>query len=507
MSKVAKVYLVGGGPGNPDLITKRGADLLSRADVVFFDALISPELLELAPRAEHVFSGKRGGGEATPQNEIIRRLVHAAGEGKTVVRLKGGDPFVFGRGGEEALALTAEGIEFEIVPGVTAGIAAPAAAGIPVTHRGLASAVTFVTGHEDPAKPNSDLDYDALARVGTLVFYMGVSRLAEIAGRLIATGLAADTPAATIMNGTLPGQRTVTAPLSRIAAAVAEAKIAAPAVTVVGHVAALHEQLAWLERRPLFGKRIVVTRTRRQASTLSVKLRELGADVIEIPTIRIEPPEDFQPLDAAIANLARFDWIAFTSTNAVAAFFDRIAKADLDARALSGLRIATIGPGTAAALTDHGVRADCVPEKFVAETLAEAMQEADLAGKRVLLPQVDIARDVLAALLRNAGADVLKVTAYRTLPANQPAPQLLDDLAAGRFDWITFTSSSTAINFVRLVPAGAHAKFATIGPITSATARELGIHVTVEAKKHSIEGLVNAIVEASKETGASNIYG
>ena len=496
MSKVGKVYLVGGGPGDPDLITKRGADLLGRADVVFFDALISRELLQLAPRAEHVFSGKRGGRDATPQDEIIRRLVDAAGEGKIVVRLKGGDPFVFGRGGEEALALAAEGIDFEIVPGVTAGIAAPAAAGIPVTHRGIASAVAFVTGHEDPAKPDSDLDYDALARVGTLVFYMGVSRLAEIADRLIAAGLAADTPAATIMNGTLPSQRTVTAPLAEIAAAVAEAGIAAPAVTVVGPVAALRDRLAWLERRPLFGKRIVVTRTRRQASALSVRLRNLGADVVEMPTIRIEPPKSWEPLDTAIANLARFDWIAFTSVNGVAAFFDRLAEADLDARALGGVKIATIGPGTTAALVDRGVRADCVPGKFVAEALAEAMA-TDLAGKRVLLPQADIAREALATLLRNAGAEVVEVTAYRTLPADPPPPELLDDLAAGRFDWVTFTSSSTAANFAKLVPDEAKVRFASIGPITSATARELGMTVAVEAKEHSIAGLVKAIVSAT----------
>ena len=500
MAGSGKVYLVGGGPGDPRLITVRGRQVLAGADVVFYDALVPAELLRSAPRAEPVFVGKRGGQGAAAQDDIIRRLIDAAKAGRTVVRLKGGDPFVFGRGGEEALALAAAGIDFEVVPGVTAGVAAPAAAGIPVTQRGVASAVAFVTGHEDPTKGQSDLDYDALARVGTLVFYMGLKRLGEIADRLIAAGMKPDTPAATIMNGTLPSQRTVTAPLAEIADAVAEAGLAAPAVTVVGPVAALRDRLAWLERRPLFGRRIVVTRTRRQASALSEKLTVLGADVTEMPTIRIEPPASWQPLDEAIGQLGGFDWIAFTSPNGVAAFFDRLAAADRDSRALGGVRIAAIGPGTAAALTEHGLRADVIPPRFRAEPLAEAMREADeMAEKRVLLPRADIAREALASLLREAGADVFEVVAYRTVPADAPPPDVLDDLAAGRFDWVTFTSSSTARNFARLVPGQVKARFASIGPITSATARDLGMDIAVEAREHSIDGLVRALVAASNE--------
>jgi uroporphyrinogen III methyltransferase/synthase len=504
MSGGGIVYLVGAGPGDPDLVTLAGARCLGTAEVVLYDALVQPAVLKLAPDAALEFVGKRGGEPSVPQERIVARMIQLARAGKRVVRLKGGDPFIFGRGGEEAAALAEAGVRFEVVPGVTAAVAAAATAGIPLTHRGLASAVAFVTGHEDPAKPQSDLDYDALARAGTLVFYMGVRRLGEIAGRLIAAGMDPDTPAATVMNAALPSQRTATAPLSQIAAAAEAAGIAAPAITIVGPVAALRRQLAWFEARPLFGKRVLVTRAREQSDTLSRQLTDLGAEAIEVPTIRIEPPPSWAALDEAVREVGSFAWIAFTSANGVSAFFDRLRAAGRDARALAGVKLAVVGPATQSALARHGLGTDCMPETFRTEDMAALMAALDdLSGKRVLLPRSNIAPPALADRLREAGAQVVQVVAYRTVPADPPAARLVDDLAAGRIDWGTFTSGSTARNFAAMFDSemlsaiAANTRFASIGPVTSAAMEALGLPVAAEAEAHNVAGLIRAIVDAT----------
>jgi uroporphyrinogen III methyltransferase/synthase len=433
-----------------------------------------------------------------------------------VVRLKGGDPFVFGRGGEEALFLREHGIPFEVVPGVTAGIAGPAYAGIPVTHRGLTSTLALVTGHEDPAKPESDIDWSRLAMgVGTIVFYMGVKNLPHIVSQLLKHGRPKDTPAAVIRCGTLPGQQTVTGTLADIVQK--SAAIKPPAITVVGEVARLREALSWFERRPLFGRRIVVTRSREQASELTAQLEDLGADVIELPTIKIVPPDDFGPLDGAIRDAARFHWIIFTSANGVRSFFDRCRELRLDVRSLKGPRLCAIGPGTTAALEARLLRVDLQPKRFVAEEIVEEFKriagEARLARRRrglatskpchplrILLPRTDIARSLLPDELRALGAEVTEVQAYLTRTADPPEPQLLARLSEEPVDYITFTSSSTVRNFVqclgkeRVAQIMSKARCASIGPITTQTARELGLAVAIEAKESTIRGLVEAIL-------------
>ncbi|HEX8752969.1 MAG TPA: uroporphyrinogen-III C-methyltransferase, partial [Solirubrobacterales bacterium] len=413
------VYLVGTGPGDPGLMTARSLELIAEADAVFYDRLIPPGALGGAREdAELVYVGKQPGAPSVPQEEIGERLIAAAREGRSVVRLKGGDPFVFGRGGEEGEALREAGVEFEVVPGITAGVAATAYAGIPVTHRDDASAVAFVTGHEDPAKEETALDWDALARFpGTLVFYMGVKRLPENAASLIAAGRDPEQPAAAIERGTWPGQRTVGATLETLAEAVEREEVRAPALIVVGPVAARREQLAWLERRPLHGRRVIVTRARAQASGLAKILRELGAEVVELPAIRVEPRIDSEAVREAVARIGEYSLVCLTSPNGVRLLFEALAAAGLDARALgggtekmqvgevasgagsAGTVIAAIGPGTARALTRHGIRADIVPERFVAESLVGALEEVDVAGKRVLIARAAEARAVLPEAL------------------------------------------------------------------------------------------------------------
>ena len=489
------VYLVGAGPGDPGLMTARSLALIASADAIFYDRLIPPGALDGAREdAELIYVGKQPGVPSVPQGEIGARLIEAARAGRSVVRLKGGDPFVFGRGGEEGEALRAAGVEFEVVPGVTAGVAATAYAGIPVTHRDAASAVAFVTGHEDPEKAESALDWDALARFpGTLVLYMGVKNLPLIAERLIAAGRPANEPAAVIARGTLPGQRTVSATLETIAAAVAREEIKAPALIVVGAVAARREDLAWLERRPLHGRRVVVTRARAQTSGLAATLRNLGAEVVELPAIRIEPRIDTAEVKEAAAAIGVYELICLTSPNGVRLLFEAIDAAGLDTRALAGATVAAIGPGTSRALVARGVLADVVPERFVAEALVEALVDTDVKGARVLVARAAEARDVLPDALRERGAEVDVVSLYETV-REQPDAEAIE--AAQSADYVTFTSSSTVTNLTEALgdrfPTGA--RIVSIGPVTSETAEAAGLEVDVEAERHDIDGLVQALL-------------
>jgi uroporphyrinogen III methyltransferase/synthase len=477
------VYLVGAGPGDPGLLTVRAVELIRTADVVLYDRLIPPEALAYAkPEAEVVYVGKQGEGPQTDQRDIHRLLLDHANAGRRVVRLKGGDPFVFGRGGEEALLLREAGIPFEVVPGVTAGVAAPGYAGIPVTHRDTASSVAFVTGHEDPVKPEPAIDWAALARFpGTLVFYMGVRTLPRIAERLVAEGRPADEPAAIVERGTLPGQRTVVAPLREIAARAAAEGIRAPAVTVVGEVARLREDLAWLEQRPLHGRTVAVTRARAQASALAARLRALGATVVEAPAIRIEP------LTAELPDLKGYDLVCVTSPNGAELLLDRLR----DARELAGVTVAAIGPGTARALRARGVEPDVVPERAVAEGLVEALSGVPV--ERALIARAAEGRDVLPDALRARGVHVDVVALYETV-----AEPLDDDTraAAARADFLLFTSASSVRFFAQA--AGPEAlrgpRLASIGPATSAELRAHGATPDVEADPHTPDGLVAALL-------------
>jgi uroporphyrinogen III methyltransferase/synthase len=479
------VYLVGAGPGDPGLLTVRAVELIATADAILYDRLIPPEALAGARAdSELIYVGKEGGGPSMDQAEIERLLIEHARAGRRVVRLKGGDPFVFGRGGEEALALRAAGIAFEVVPGITAGVAAPAYAGIPVTHRELASAVAFVTGHE--AEPG--LDWAALAAFpGTLVFYMGVRALPRLVERLVAAGRDPGEPAAVVERGTLPGQRTVPATLAQLPSRAEEARIRAPAVTIVGPVAGLRDQLAWLEARPLFGRTVAVTRARAQASALAARLRELGAAVVEAPAIRT------RSLDEPLPALEGYDLVCVTSPVGAAELWARLRAAGLDARALAGRRVAAIGPGTARALEEHGIAADVVPERAVAEGLVEAL--AGVPVSRALVVRAREGRDVLPDALRARGAEVDVVALYETVPEPLDSATAA---AAREADFLTFTSASTVRFFV--VAAGADAlvgpRLVSIGPATSEALREHGAEPDVEADPHTPDGLVDALVNA-----------
>jgi len=544
-ARAGVVYLVGAGPGDPGLMTARSLELIASADAVYHDRLIPPGALDGARRdAELVYVGKAPGRPSVPQEEIGERLVEAARAGKSVVRLKGGDPFVFGRGGEEGEALREAGVEFEVVPGVTAGVAAGAYAGIPVTHRDDASAVAFVTGHEDPGKAETALDWEALARFpGTLVFYMGVKRLRDNAEALIAAGRDADEPAAAVERGTMQGQRTVVATLGTLADAVARERVGAPALIVVGPVVGRREALAWLERRPLHGRRVVVTRARAQASGLAATLRGLGAEVVELPAIRIEPRLESEEARRAVERIGAGEYalVCLTSPNGVRLLFEAMADAGLDARAFgkgpelkqveeegsplpvreaatsggetdekrvseggpggdgqtrAGPVVAAIGPGTARALAEHGISADVVPERFVAEALVEALERFDVAGSRVLIARAAEARDVLPDALRERGAEVDVVALYETL-RETPSEEAIE--AARSADYVTFTSSSTVRNLTEALgdrfPSAA--RVVSIGPITSEAARDAGLAVAVEAERHDIDGLVDALLKGS----------
>jgi uroporphyrinogen III methyltransferase/synthase len=475
-------------------------ELIASADVIAHDRLIPQGALAGAREdAELIDVGKRPGAPAISQAEIESLLVERARAGKSVVRLKGGDPFVFGRGGEEAEALAAGGIEFEVVPGVTAGVAAPAYAGIPVTHRNDASAVAFVTGHEDPGKDETALDWEALGRFpGTLVFYMGVKRLPAMVERLIAAGRDAAEPAAVVEQGTLHGQRVVESSLGELPEAVAAAEVRPPAIVLTGPVAARRTTIAWLERRPLHARRVVVTRARAQASGVAGALRSLGAEVIELPAIRIVPRIETEEVAAAIASLHSYALVCLTSPNGVRLLFEAMAARGVDARGLANATIAAIGPGTAAALADRGVIADVVPERSVAEALAEALEHVPVEGRPVLIARAAEARAVLPEALRQRGAAVDVVTLYETV-AEDPGQAAIE--AARTADYLTFTSSSTVRNLVEVMDGRlpAHARVVSIGPVTSEAVRAAGLEVHVEAERHDPEGLIEALLADAAE--------
>ena len=498
--------LVGAGPGDPGLMTAAGSAWLARADVVLYDRLANPSLLaQCRDGAELIFVGKRPDAHALKQEQINELLVARTREGNLVVRLKGGDPFVFGRGGEEADALAEAGCEYRIVPGVTAAIAAGAYAGIPVTDRRAASCVTLVTGHEDPTKGSSSLNYEALAGVDTLVFYMGVKNLPLIAERLIAAGRSGRTPVALVHKATLPEQRTVTATLATAARAAEQAHIKPPTLLIVGEAVALRERIAWLEKLPLFGRTVLVTRTRRQASRLTRELGQLGAHVIESPAIEILPPDDWADVDAALRRLGEFDWLVLTSPNGADALIGRMRRLGMDGRALSGVRVAAVGPATGDVLRAAFVEPDLMPPKFTTRSLAEALVGEGLRSRkrpgeaaRLLLARADIATDVLPGVLREAGAEAEELAVYRTVPPESLPEDALDALRGGRVDWVTFTSSSTVDNLLTLLGGSGVSlegvKLASIGPITSETLEAHGLTPTVSADPHTIDGVVQAIV-------------
>lgn len=493
-------YLAGAGPGDPGLFTLKGRACLERADVVVYDYLCNPALLKYAPdAAERIYVGKKAGAHTLSQEEINALLVEKTKAGKVVVRLKGGDPFVFGRGGEEAEALAVARCAFEIVPGVSSALAGPAYAGIPVTHRGHNTALTIFTGHEDPAKEESSLDYAAIAAMpGTKVMLMGVERLGAITAGLREAGMAASTPVALIRWATTGSQQTLTGTLETIGGLAEEADFKAPAVAVFGSVVGLREKLNWFEKLPLFGKRIAVTRTRKQAGELVERLRELGADAYELPTIRIEPAPNKREFYELVLDAHMYDWLIFTSPNGVDAFFAAFFELYKDARDLGGAHIAAIGPATAERVRAYHLQVDVQPEKYVAEAIIDALQkEMSVENLKFLLARAEGAREVLAEELTKLGAIVDEAVAYRTVPETEDVAGGIRRFREEGADIITFTSSSTAENFQALaLPMPKAIKTASIGPITSKTMKSLGFRVDAEASSHDIPGLVKAIVNS-----------
>ena len=505
MSRPATVYLVGAGPGDAGLLTVRGAELLARADVVAYDALCNPALLKLAPpAAEIIFAGKRSADHAIPQDELNALLVEQADQGKIVVRLKGGDPFVFGRGGEEAQELADAGVPFEIVPGIPSAVAAPAYAGIPVTHRDHCSSYTVITGHERPEKGNeSAIDWKNLAKnPGTKIVLMGVERLRDIADQLLKNSLAADTPVALVRWGTTGRQQTLTGQLDAIAETVEQANFKSPAVTIIGSVVNLRAELNWFEQRPLFGQRVVVTRTRQQASTLANRLSELGADVLEIPTIRIEGPTNKLPLRDALLGLGSYQWLVFTSPNGVNYFFKYFLRGFDDLRDLGGCRIAAIGPATAAKLAALHLKVDLIPEDYTAAGVAKAFTDSDeftIENENMCLLRAEVANPELPKALEELGAIVDDIPVYKTVLETEDRTGTVDRLNEGGADWITFTSSSTVEHFdarfgiVKSLQQHGM-KPISIGPETTKALKRLGIDPAVESSPHTIRGVVEAIL-------------
>lgn len=505
--KKGTVYLVGAGPGDAGLLTVRGAELLGRADVVVYDALVNGDLLRLAPKAaEIIYGGKRARDHAIPQDEMNALLVTKAREGKTVVRLKGGDPYIFGRGGEEAEELAAAKIPFEVVPGVSSIVAGPNYAGIPITHRDHCSSFTVITGHEDPAKENVSVNWNQIAKLpGTKVVLMGVERVREWAQSLMAGGMSPTTPVGMVRWGTTGRQQSIEGTLQNIADIVAEKDFKAPAVTVIGDVVKLRPKLNWFEQRSLFGQRIAVTRTREQASQLSRQLIERGAEVLEIPTIRIEAPDDRQALIEAMAGLGEYDWLVFTSPNGVTQFFEYFFKSFEDVRDLGALQIAAIGPATAAKLKELHLKVDLMPERYLAGEIAAAFKRhQSIENVRVLLLRAQVANPELVRALEEMGAIVDDVSVYKTVPELEDRTGAAARLLEDGVDWITFTSASTVQNFharfdlPELIKKFPRIKTASIGPETSKALRELKLEPNVEASSHSIDGLVKAV-----ETGSS----
>jgi len=493
-----RVVLVGAGPGDPGLLTLRAAEELARADVLLYDALASDAIVALAsPACERIFVGKRGGDHAMAQSAIEQLMIARARAGQRVVRLKGGDPFVFGRGGEEAQALVEAGIPYDVVPGISSSVAAPAYAGIPVTHRDFNTAFTVATGHEDPAKDTSTLDWAKLADPHrTLVFLMAMGNLAAICERLMEHGLRAETPIAIVQDGTRPTQRSVVATLATVVPEVERAGLSAPAIVVIGDVVRLRDELRWFDRRPLFGKRVLITRPARQAETFARALYARGVEPILASTIAIVPPDDASEANRAIDDLANYRWIVFTSQNGVDAFFDRLASLDSDARYVGATRVAAIGAKTAERLREHGIRPDLVPAVFISEEIGRALIEASHLGDRILIYRAQEARDVLPQMLEDAGRAPHVVSAYKTI--FDVDPEFAQKVA--RADVLAFTSASTVRGFVELL-GGAKAALdasrgkliACIGPVTSDAAEELGLHVDVVADVYTTDGLLDAL--------------
>jgi uroporphyrinogen III methyltransferase / synthase len=503
--KAGKVYLVGAGPGDPGLMTIRGMECLSGADVVIYDYLANPAFLQYAgEEAELIYVGKKGGCHTMSQEEISSLIVQRALKGQIVARLKGGDPFIFGRGGEEAQELVRAGVAFEVVPGVTSAIAVPAYAGIPLTHRDHTSTVAFVTGHEDPTKERSDIAWEKLATAaGTLVFLMGVGNLKHITEHLIKHGRSPETPAAVIRRGTVAEQRTVTGRLADIALLAEEKGMKPPAIIVVGDVVELRQELNWFEKRPLFSRRIVVTRAREQASGFVRELTQLGAECVEFPTIDVVPPASWDALDGAIEALDTYEWLVFTSVNGVKFFLNRLRALQMDVRDLKGLKIGAIGPKTAEAWTQMGIKPDLVPDEYRAEAVVEGLKAYATQGMRILIPRAEKAREILPEELRRMGAVVDVVQAYRTVKPDHHTGRVVEMLKQGSIDMVTFTSSSTVTNFVEMFEEDAqqlqkwmaHAAVACIGPITAQTAKENGFAVSLVPSQYTIESLTEGIVD------------
>jgi len=490
---MSKVYLVGAGPGDPDLITWKGRKLLAIADSVLYDHLASEHLLELTRKdCERIYVGKKKAVRAYPQEEICAMMIERARRGLTVVRLKGGDPFIFGRGGEELEALTDAGIPFEVVPGVTSPLGIAAYSGVPLTHRSHTKLVTFVTGHDVDG-----IDWSKVGQSETLVIFMGIASIGEIAREIVAHGRSADTPAIAVRWGTRPDQETVAGTLATIADRIEQAQLKPPATVIIGEVVALHDRFNWFEQLPLFGRKIVVTRSSGQAAEFSERLRALGADAIELPVISIQPPENPGPIDQAIERLASYDWLIFTSVNGVRFFLDRLDTSRRDLRSLKA-RICAIGPATRQAVENLHLKVDLMPEEYVAESLVKTLSEERLAGLRILLPRAAVARDLIPTELGKLGAQVDVVEAYRNVvPADAGSRAREIFSGANKPDWITFASSSAVKNL--LTAAGRDAldgvRIASIGPVTSETARSNGLKVDVEAKQYTQDGLIAAILE------------
>jgi len=497
-----KVYLVGAGPGDSELITIKGKRCLEMADVVIYDYLANPELLKYAPEAEKIYVGKKSANHTLDQEKINELLIQKAKENKVIVRLKGGDPFIFGRGGEEALALRKHGIEFEIVPGVTSGFAAPLYAGIPVTMRGINSTIAFATGHETDDKEFSFIDWSALSKMGTIIFYMGVKNMPYIVENLLRSGKGKDTPVALIRWATYPNQEVLTGNLGNILQKMRETNFKAPAIIVIGDVVSLRDELMWFEKRPLFGKTILVTRTKEQAGKLSTRLKDLGANVIEIPTIEIVPPECWDDVDKSINQINKYDFIIFTSTNGVKYFFGRLRELKKDIRILNGIRICAIGSATKGAIEELGLLVDVVPDEFVAESVIEKLKQYGIKGKRFLLPRAKVARDVIPESIRELDGYIDVVTVYQTVKPDSSLKSLKEVFEKDMIDIITFTSSSTVKNFFDLAgnaKISSRVRFASIGPVTSDTLRSYGVEPSCEAKIYNIDGLVNAILDMTKK--------
>ncbi|ACB84708.1 uroporphyrinogen-III C-methyltransferase [Natranaerobius thermophilus] len=502
-----RVYLIGAGPGDEGLITVKGLNCVKEANVIVYDRLIPQALLRYAPStAEFIFVGKSPEKHTLTQEEINDLLIEQAEQGKIIARLKGGDPFVFGRGGEEVIALKEHNIPFEVVPGITSAVAAPMYAGIPVTHRGLSSSFAVITGHEDPDKAESSISWQDLAlESGTLCFLMGVGNLSRIVDNLLAHGKDSETPIALVRWGTRPYQKTLTGTLSNIVEKAKSENFKSPAVIIIGEVVNLREQLAWFEKKPFFNKNILVTRARSQASELSYKISQLGGQPVEFPTIKIEKPDTYQPLDEAIKKLAEYNWLVFTSVNGVKHFFNRLENLDYDCRQLAGLKTCAIGSKTKESLEEKGIKADVVPQEYRAEALIDLMKEQVKSGDRVLIPRAKEAREVLPEALREQGLKVDVITAYETVKDTKDTEKVRKMLKQNELDAITFTSSSTVKNFVEVLELNvglnepgavlANTHIACIGPITASTCQQYGIEVNSIANEYTIPGLVESLID------------